>query len=184
MSMAAEADDGHVAAAFELFTKSTINAMNAGLTSNANERLEVRPRVQAGGVRCRGRLPRAPPPPLRALVCAQRTHPLPAHACPRTRSQVNATQDVESRICERLHIGGHISYRRLLEDLAGFGYSSNQARARRVVRACWRETRGGVGGGGGRARHIHQHAPLGSHHCLLSLCLPPPSRNTNRLAWR
>lgn len=42
MSLAGEADDGHVAAAFDLFTKSTINAMNAGLISNANERLEVR----------------------------------------------------------------------------------------------------------------------------------------------
>lgn len=40
--------------------------------------------------------------------------------------QVNATQNVEARICERLHIGGHISYRRLLEDLAGMGFSSNQ----------------------------------------------------------
>lgn len=40
--------------------------------------------------------------------------------------QVNATQNVESRICERLHIGGHISYRRLLEDLAGMGFSGNQ----------------------------------------------------------
>lgn len=41
MSLAAEADDGHVAAAFDLFTKSTINAMNAGLI-NSTERLEVR----------------------------------------------------------------------------------------------------------------------------------------------
>lgn len=41
MSLAAEADDGHVAAAFDLFTKSTINAMNAGLI-NSSERLEVR----------------------------------------------------------------------------------------------------------------------------------------------
>jgi hypothetical protein len=40
--------------------------------------------------------------------------------------QVNATQNVEARICERLHIGGHISYRRLLEDLAAMGFSSNQ----------------------------------------------------------
>jgi DNA replication licensing factor MCM5 len=40
MSLAAEADDGHVAAAFDLFTKSTINAMNAGLI-NSTERLEV-----------------------------------------------------------------------------------------------------------------------------------------------
>lgn len=79
MSLAAEADDGHVAAAFDLFTKSTINAMNAGLISSANERLEV-----------------------------------------------NVTQNVEARICERLHTGGHISYRRLLEDLAGMGFSGNQ----------------------------------------------------------
>lgn len=43
--------------------------------------------------------------------------------------QVNATQNVEARICERLHIGGHISYRRLLEDLAGMGFSSNQVGA-------------------------------------------------------
>jgi hypothetical protein len=42
MSLAGEADDGHVAASFDLFTKSTVNAMNAGLISNANERLEVR----------------------------------------------------------------------------------------------------------------------------------------------
>jgi DNA replication licensing factor MCM5 len=40
MSLGAEADDGHVAAAFDLFTKSTINAMNAGLI-NSTERLEV-----------------------------------------------------------------------------------------------------------------------------------------------
>lgn len=39
---------------------------------------------------------------------------------------MSATQEVEGRICERLHIGGHISYRRLLEDLAGLGYSNNQ----------------------------------------------------------
>lgn len=44
------------------------------------------------------------------------------------RVQVNATQNVEARICERLHIGGHISYRRLLEDLAAMGFSSNQVR--------------------------------------------------------
>ncbi|WIA33295.1 hypothetical protein OEZ86_006435 [Tetradesmus obliquus] len=78
MSLAAEADDGHVAAAFDLFTKSTINAMNAGLI-NSSERLEV-----------------------------------------------SATQDVEARLCERLHIGGHVSYRRLLEDMAGLGYSNQQ----------------------------------------------------------
>lgn len=42
--------------------------------------------------------------------------------------QVNATQNVEARICERLHIGGHISYRRLIEDLAGMGFSGNQVR--------------------------------------------------------
>lgn len=42
MSLAAEADDGHVAAAFDLFTKSTINAMNAGLISSSTDRLEVR----------------------------------------------------------------------------------------------------------------------------------------------
>lgn len=41
MSLAGEADDGHVAAAFDLFTKSTINAMNAGLISSSTERLEV-----------------------------------------------------------------------------------------------------------------------------------------------
>jgi hypothetical protein len=43
--------------------------------------------------------------------------------------QVSATQDVESRVCERLHIGGHISYRRLLEDMAGLGYSNQQVKA-------------------------------------------------------
>ncbi|KAF8067409.1 MCM5 [Scenedesmus sp. PABB004] len=79
MGMAAEADDGHVAAAFDLFTKSTINAMNAGLINTHDRALEV-----------------------------------------------SATQDVEARICERLHIGGHVSYRRLLEDMAGLGYSQNQ----------------------------------------------------------
>lgn len=41
MSLAGEADDGHVAAAFDLFTKSTINAMNAGLINSSTERLEV-----------------------------------------------------------------------------------------------------------------------------------------------
>jgi hypothetical protein len=40
MGLAASADDAHVAAAFDLFTKSTINAMNAGLI-NSTERLEV-----------------------------------------------------------------------------------------------------------------------------------------------
>jgi hypothetical protein len=40
--------------------------------------------------------------------------------------QVSATQDVEARVCERLHIGGHVSYRRLLEDMAGLGYSNQQ----------------------------------------------------------
>lgn len=40
--------------------------------------------------------------------------------------QVNATQDVEARICERLHIGGHVTYRRLLEDMQQLGYSGNQ----------------------------------------------------------
>lgn len=45
MSLAGEADDGHVAAAFDLFTKSTINAMNAGLISSSTERLEVSWRV-------------------------------------------------------------------------------------------------------------------------------------------
>jgi hypothetical protein len=40
MSLAAEADDGHVAAALDLFTTSTINAKNAGLI-NSTERLEV-----------------------------------------------------------------------------------------------------------------------------------------------
>lgn len=52
--------------------------------------------------------------------------------------QVNATQNVEARICERLHIGGHISYRRLLEDLAGMGFSSNQVggRGRGVGELC------------------------------------------------
>jgi len=40
MCHAAEADDAHVAAAFDLFTKSTINAMNAGLINNT-DRLEV-----------------------------------------------------------------------------------------------------------------------------------------------
>jgi hypothetical protein len=51
MSLAGEADDGHVAAAFDLFTKSTINAMNAGLISSSTERLEVRTRrtVRANG---------------------------------------------------------------------------------------------------------------------------------------
>lgn len=42
MSLAGEADDGHVAASFDLFTKSTINAMNAGLINSSTERLEVR----------------------------------------------------------------------------------------------------------------------------------------------
>lgn len=42
MSLAGEADDGHVAAAFDLFTKSTINAMNAGLINSSTDRLEVR----------------------------------------------------------------------------------------------------------------------------------------------
>lgn len=42
MSFAGEADDGHVAAAFDLFTKSTINAMNAGLISNVEDKLQVR----------------------------------------------------------------------------------------------------------------------------------------------
>eukprot|EP00878_Enallax_costatus_P039247 GHUV01044817.1.p1 GENE.GHUV01044817.1~~GHUV01044817.1.p1 ORF type:complete len:595 (+),score=224.38 GHUV01044817.1:62-1846(+) len=79
MCASAEADDGHVAQAFDLFTKSTINAMNAGLISNTNDRL-----------------------------------------------QVNATQDVEARICERLHIGGHVTYKRLLEDMQALGYSGNQ----------------------------------------------------------
>jgi hypothetical protein len=45
------------------------------------------------------------------------------HAC---FVQVNATQNVEARISERLHIGGHISYRRLLEDLAAMGFSGAQ----------------------------------------------------------
>jgi hypothetical protein len=48
--------------------------------------------------------------------------------------QVNATQNVEARISERLHIGGHISYRRLLEDLAAMGFSGAQVgRQLRVV---------------------------------------------------
>lgn len=47
MSLAGEADDGHVAASFDLFTKSTINAMNAGLINSSTERLEVR---QAGSL--------------------------------------------------------------------------------------------------------------------------------------
>lgn len=41
---------------------------------------------------------------------------------------MSATQDVEARLCERLHIGGHVSYRRLLEDMAGLGYSNQQVR--------------------------------------------------------
>jgi hypothetical protein len=48
MSLAGEADDGHVAAAFDLFTKSTINAMNAGLISSSTERLEVRTQCTVG----------------------------------------------------------------------------------------------------------------------------------------
>lgn len=40
--------------------------------------------------------------------------------------QVNATQDVEARICERLHIGGHVTYKRLLEDMQALGYSGSQ----------------------------------------------------------
>jgi hypothetical protein len=48
--------------------------------------------------------------------------------------QVSATQDVEARLCERLHIGGHVSYRRLLEDMAGLGYSNQQVRARSGVK--------------------------------------------------
>lgn len=47
MALAAEADDGAVAAAFELFTKSTLNAMNAGLI-NSSERLEVRGQAGLG----------------------------------------------------------------------------------------------------------------------------------------
>jgi DNA-binding transcriptional regulator PaaX len=33
---------------------------------------------------------------------------------------------VEARICERLHIGGHVSYRRLLDDMAALGFSGSQ----------------------------------------------------------
>jgi hypothetical protein len=50
MSLAGEADDGHVAAAFDLFTKSTINAMNAGLINSSTERLEVSPTTWAANL--------------------------------------------------------------------------------------------------------------------------------------
>eukprot|EP00879_Flechtneria_rotunda_P030207 GHRR01032809.1.p1 GENE.GHRR01032809.1~~GHRR01032809.1.p1 ORF type:complete len:279 (+),score=93.72 GHRR01032809.1:426-1262(+) len=51
MSLEAEADDAHVAQAFDLFTKSTINAMNAGLINNT-ERLEVGDRACVGNMAC------------------------------------------------------------------------------------------------------------------------------------
>jgi hypothetical protein len=189
MSLAAEADDGHVAAAFDLFTKSTINAMNAGLI-NSTERLEVsvwcwgvhetnyleiervvsvepckwQSSIQrvcvfggrdagmseqqfscktfCGGSKLLQCVPRANIricAAMSALVQASETAGtllfcLHAHLTASALLlplQVSATQDVEARVCERLHIGGHVSYRRLLEDMAGLGYSNQQVRTRR-----------------------------------------------------
>lgn len=140
MSMSAEADDGHVAAAFDLFTKSTINAMNAGLISNTNDKLQVCFNLCSMALAC---VCYTTSLTYAAYVCSEWNLALQASqheevtcavehllmCMPLCVLQVNATQDVEARICERLHIGGHVTYKRLLEDMQALGYSGNQVGA-------------------------------------------------------